>query len=222
MSSPFQDGQTILFTGDSITACGRCNSEGVSLGSGFVQLFADMLVVREPEKQIHVVNTGTGGNTIDDLRNRWVDDVITHHPDWVVCMIGINDCCRYLTDGDKELAPDRFSTTLSRLLAATRRALPDTRMILMDPFFAGTDNGSLLPGSFNARIQETLPSYIKAVSDAADVFKATYIRTQSIFHAHFQYQHPIVYFPKERVHPNSAGHMLIAEALYGQLCDPDA
>ena len=49
-----KSGQTILFIGDSITDCGRRGTDA-PLGSGYVKLFADTLIIRHPEKAITVV-----------------------------------------------------------------------------------------------------------------------------------------------------------------------
>ena len=77
-----QDGQTILFIGDSITDCGRRGAEA-PLGNGYVKLVSEMTTIRYPERSIRFVNKGIGGNRITDLKERWQDDVIVHKPDWL-------------------------------------------------------------------------------------------------------------------------------------------
>ena len=72
----------IVFIGNSITDCGR-EEEFPPLGNGYVRIFTDMLTVREPEKDIMVVNRGISGDTIKDLQDRWQRDVIDLAPDWL-------------------------------------------------------------------------------------------------------------------------------------------
>ena len=84
------DGQSILFIGDSITDCGRRTTER-PLGNGYVKLFSNMLIVREHQKAITVINKGISGDVVTGLRNRWNDDVLRNKPDWLSIKIGIND-----------------------------------------------------------------------------------------------------------------------------------
>ena len=62
MATKIKNGQTILFIGDSITDCGR-RKDHKTLGVGYVKLFADLLSVREPEKDIRIVNKGIDGDS---------------------------------------------------------------------------------------------------------------------------------------------------------------
>ncbi|MBN1348092.1 hypothetical protein JXJ21_01650 [candidate division KSB1 bacterium] len=82
MALQIESGQTILFIGDSITDCGRRATER-PLGNGYVKLFADLVAIREPEKQITIINKGIGGDRVTGMQNRWTDDVMRHHPDWL-------------------------------------------------------------------------------------------------------------------------------------------
>ena len=82
MNTIIQDKQTIRFIGDSITDCGCRDDRFKPLGCGYVNLFNDMLLTRDSEKHIRVINRGVGGNTVEDLRSRWQDDALAHRPDW--------------------------------------------------------------------------------------------------------------------------------------------
>src|ERR1019366_2799740 len=93
-----QPGSKLLFIGDSITDCTRARpvGEGLfnALGTGYVALVDALLGAAIPERQIRVVNMGTGGHTIRDLKSRWETDVLALKPDWLSIMIGINDVWR--------------------------------------------------------------------------------------------------------------------------------
>jgi len=91
----FKDGQTVVFIGDSITDCGRRGPDA-PYGNGYVKLAVDLITAKYPERRITFLNEGIGGNTVEDLRNRWHDDVLRHRPDWVSVMVGINDLHRVL------------------------------------------------------------------------------------------------------------------------------
>lgn len=212
MKTLIQNGETILFIGDSITDCGRREDRLRGLGNGFVHLFNDMLLVRDSEKRISVINRGIGGNTVEDLRSRWSDDVLMHRPDWLVVMIGINDINQYLCNqGPIPLPPDTYEKIYDQLLDLTLRELPRCRLLLMDPFYGSRD---ATPGSYRAKVAGLLPEYQAAVARLAEKHHARHLKLQDVFRSRLALQHPDIYFPDEPVHPVSAGHFLIAESVY--------
>jgi lysophospholipase L1-like esterase len=218
MATCLKDGETILFIGDSITDCGRRDERFRPIGSGYVSFVRDFLVVREPEKKINVINTGIGGNTIEDLRNRWIDDAISHKPDWLSIKIGINDCHRWMMDKKENVlqSPEKFEEIFIEVLDATSNLLPDARLLLIDPFYTSLDIDSGLD-SFRGKINKVLPEYIDVIDRMAKAYNARQVKTDDIFREHFKNNHPGVYFANEPVHPNQTGHMLIAESVYSVL-----
>jgi len=212
-----KDNETILFIGDSITDCGRREPEHQPLGCGYVNMFADMLAVREPEKKINIINTGIGGDTIEDLRSRWVDDALLYKPDWLSIKIGINDCNRWLTEGHDLQGPKAFYKIYNELLAITAKEIPDIKILLIDPFHASQDVEEKVLGAYRGKVNSELPKYIKIVQQMAKKYNARHIKTHELFHQHFKLIHPTRFFPNEPVHPNSGGHLFIAEAMYKAL-----
>ena len=86
-----QDGEKVLFIGDSITDCGR-RDRAVPLGDGYVSIFTELATARYPERSIEWVNTGIGGNRTTHLTERWQPDVIDHRPDRLSIKIGSTTC----------------------------------------------------------------------------------------------------------------------------------
>ena len=68
------------------------------LGDGYVSLLDAFLATHYPERDIGVLNTGIGGNTVIDLEARWEADILDLNPDWLSVMIGINDVWRQFAD----------------------------------------------------------------------------------------------------------------------------
>jgi len=215
MSTIIEHGESILFIGDSITDGDRRDDRYRPLGRGYVRFFHDMLVARDSEKSISVINHGFGGNTVEDLRSRWEDDVIAFTPDWLVVAIGINDINQFLCkQGPVSLDPKTFEEIYDGLLDLTSSRLPGTRMVLMEPFYGSRD---ATPGSYRARVAGLLPEYLEAVARLAAKHGARHLGLNSLFASKLKVQHPSRYFPLEPVHPESAGHFLIAESLYEAL-----
>lgn len=215
MSTVLQDGQTLLFIGDSITDCGRRDDRFRPLGTGYVRFFRDLLIVREPEKDITIENRGIGGHTVPDLRNRWFDDAISHQPDWLSIKIGINDLSRYLLGnaGDLPLDPKGYAQGYRWLLETTRRELPDTQLLLISPFFISRDPHE---DTHRGKVLNLIPRYIETVGALAAEFGARYLDLHAVFAKHLEYRHPDAFCP-EPVHPNETGHRIMAEAVYATL-----
>lgn len=213
MSTLLKSGETILFIGDSITDCGRRDPGGRPLGHGYVRMFRDFQVVHEPEKKITVINKGIGGNTVEDLRSRWHDDALACRPEWLSIKIGINDLNRHLNSPERILSPVSYGKIYRQILELTRKALPDTRILLIDPFFISQDTTE---GSYRKKVLDILPCYHEQIHALRDEFGTRHVATHDLFQAALQHRHPDEFCP-EPVHPHEVGHILIAQAVYKAL-----
>ncbi len=79
-----QDGERILFLGDSITQAG-------AQPNGYVSLVRQGIESNFPGKNIKVIGAGISGNRVPDLQKRLKRDVLDKKPTLVVIYIGIND-----------------------------------------------------------------------------------------------------------------------------------
>lgn len=207
-----QDGDRILFIGDSITDCGRRTTDA-PLGNGYVKLFADMLLSRRPNWRTTIVNKGIGGDTAVGLRNRWHDDVLRHEPDWLSVKIGINDLHSMLAEQPDPVTPERYRDAYTEILARTTAALPDCRILLIDPFYISTDP---VPSSFRNCVLQLLPAYLETVHALSKEYETGLVRTHDLFQSLLRNHEPDTFCP-EPVHPNLTGHLVIADAVYGVL-----
>jgi lysophospholipase L1-like esterase len=216
MATVLKNGQKILFIGDSITDCGRRDDSARPYGRGYVSMFRDIMLVREPQKNINIINRGIGGDTVLELRNRWTNDAISHHPDWLSVKIGINDLHRHIGGNDNGLlSPDGFFKIYDQLLSSTVKKLPECKIILIDPFYVS--KADEMGDSFRMKVIKILPAYIDAVSELSRKYKTLHVQTHELFQKLLKYQHPDSYC-NEPVHPFSAGHLMIAEEIYKALC----
>jgi lysophospholipase L1-like esterase len=202
-----QDGQTVVFIGDSITDCGR-RDQFAPFGNGYVRAAIDLITARYPERNIRHINEGIGGNTIADLRGRWVDDVLAHAPDWVSIKIGINDLHRMLYNPAEPIPPARFEALYREVLTLTRDK-SGARLVLVDPFYLSVDDD---PESPRGKVMAVLPEYAAIVGKLAEEFGALHVPTQAKFDTQLSYR-PSSHFCPEPVHPYLSGHLVIALAL---------
>ena len=200
----FQNGQTVLFIGDSITDCGRC-AHAAPLGDGYVKLATDLIVARYPERKICFINKGTSGHTVLDLHGRWHDDVVRHRPDWLSIKIGINDLHRNFRDAADKVPPKRFEE-LYRSVLQTARKKTRARLILIDPFYISQHNDG---DSWRGQVMKWMPSYLAVVQKMVREFKTLHVRTHDAFQKQLRY-HEADHFCPEPVHPNVSGHLVLA------------
>ncbi len=76
-----EDGQKIVFLGDSITGA----------VDGYVDIVRSMMAALLPGTRTTCINAGIGGNRVTDMLARIGDDVVSHDPDWITVSVGIND-----------------------------------------------------------------------------------------------------------------------------------
>ncbi len=213
MAIQIKNGQKIVFIGDSITDCGRRDSQR-PLGGGYVKLFADLMIIREPAKRIVIINKGISGDRVPGLRNRWTDDVIRQRPDWLSIKIGINDIhSHWRNEKDTAVPPGCYEAIYREILERTRAALPKCRILLIDPFYISRDQA---PSSQRKQILNLLPNYLAIVAKLSRVFKTRHIQTHELFARLLRHYEPDT-FCAEPVHPNPTGHLVIAEAIYTAL-----
>ena len=170
----------LVMVGDSITDAGRAQpvgeGMGEALGRGYVALVDALLGASYPELGIRVVNMGTSGNTVRDLKARWQRDALDLKPDWLSIMIGINDVWRQFdSPRQPEIAVplQEYAQTLEALVA---RALPTVQgLVLMTPFYIEPNRSDAM----RARMDE----YGLAVKQLAEKHGTLFVDTQAAFDA---------------------------------------
>lgn len=204
----------LLFIGDSITDCGRARPVGEGIGDenygrGYVNIIRGLLAVEYTDLNIRVVNMGTGGNTVRDLKERWEEDVIAQKPDWVSIMIGINDIWRQFDKPlDKEIhvSLDEYSKTLDSLVAKTINKV--TGIVVMSPFF--------IEPRKDDPMRKMTDEYSVAAKAIAEKYKVIFVDAQNAIDR-LTMHIPTASIAWDRVHPDVKGHMAIAKAFVNEI-----
>lgn len=129
-SELFQDGETVCFLGDSITAGGRY--QGIIL---------DFYLTRYPERTVHFVNAGRPGDTAGGSLTRLKDDVIDLKPGSVAIMFGMNDVSRstYVANPDEkkraaqQSALNGYRANLEKVVQRIRAEAGEPKLLLITP-----------------------------------------------------------------------------------------
>lgn len=197
---------TILFQGDSITDGGRSRNEDLNhvLGHGYAYLISSRLGMDLANRNKTFYNRGISGDRASDLYARWNEDAISLKPDLISILIGVNDAWRSM-NGEAKGYTDRFARAYRYLLEETREVMPDTGLVLMEPFILKTGATVDQWPAWQERISE----YQEQVQQLAEQYRAVYVPLQQSFNEALQ-QADASYWLWDGVHPTAAGHELIA------------
>ncbi|MDQ0172180.1 SGNH/GDSL hydrolase family protein [Paenibacillus tundrae] len=196
----------ILFQGDSITDGGRSRNDDPNhfLGHGYAYLVASRLSVDLAARQPLFYNRGISGDRASDLYARWNEDTFSLKPDLISILIGVNDAWRSM-NGEARGFTDRLGRAYRHLLEETREVMPNTGLVLMEPFILQT--GATVENW--DRWQERIGEYQHLVRELAHEFDAVFVPLQQQFNDALQ-QAEAAYWLWDGVHPTAAGHELIA------------
>lgn len=210
LRSPFQEEDSVLlFQGDSITDAGRSRedtgpNQPRALGSGYVALAVSELMGTRPGSDWACSNRGVGGDKVGDLAARWKEDALALEPDVLSILVGVNDFWHTLS-GTHDGTPESYERQYRALLDRTREALPNTTLLLGEPF--ALSGGSAV----DERWQPDFRRYRAAARRVAEDYETAWIPYQSVFDEALQ-EAPAPYWSRDGVHPTPAGHYRMAQA----------
>lgn len=204
-----KEGDVILFQGDSITDAGRdrkseANANNArSLGNGYPVLIASELLNEHANLKMQIHNRGISGHKVPDLDKRWQKDCIDLKPAVVSILVGVNDIWHKM-NGRYDGTVETYKTGFTALVQKTRDALPDTTIVICEPFAlrCGAVKDSWYP-EFDER---------RAVAkEVAQAMKATWVPFQTMFDEAIAAGIEPKYWAADGVHPSLAGHALMAQ-----------
>lgn len=193
----------ILFQGDSITDAGRSRENDFELGTGYPALVKGELGFDFPGKY-EFLNRGISGNRIVDLYARIKSDIINLKPDIMSILIGVNDVWHDMGENPNGVDDNKFFKIYSMLIEEIRIALPDVKIIILEPF---TLKGISNEGNWEVFKAEVLKRAEKA-KQIAEKYNLTFIPLQNKFNAAIKGV-PENYWLRDGVHPTIMGHELI-------------
>ena len=198
----------LVMIGDSITDAGRARPTGEGLfdaiGKGYVGNVDALLGAVYPTHGIRVVNMGTSGHTVRDLKARWQTDVLDLKPDWLSIMIGTNDVWRQFDvprQREAHVYIEEYEQTLNELIERTRPALKG--LILLTPFY-------IEPNKQDG-MRAAMDRYGVVVKKLAKKHNAIFVDTQAAFDEALKSYYAAT-LAWDRVHPNQIGSMILARA----------
>jgi lysophospholipase L1-like esterase len=206
----YDEANTIVFQGDSITDAGRDKENQAanstrSLGRGYVNLIVSQLLGEQPGQQWQCFNRGISGNKVFQLAERWQADCLDLEPDVLSILIGVNDFWHTLSNGYEGTA-ETYEQDFRTLLSLTKEVLPDVELIIGEPF-ALAGGSAIVDTEWYPKFND----YRTAARAISDDFGAVWIPYQSLFDEALE-KAPVEYWCPDGVHPAIPGAYLMAQA----------
>lgn len=201
--------KVILFQGDSITDAGRSYERDDIRGRGYATMVSGELGLSYPE-EYEFINRGISGNRIVDIYARMKRDIINLKPDYMSLLIGVNDVWHDFSESPNGVATDKFEKVYSMLIEELKEALPDLKMMILEPFVlkgSGTSegiNGEDIYPAFRADVLDKAA----AAKRVSEKYNIPFIPLQEKFDSLYNPENPS-YWLIDGVHPNAPGHALI-------------
>lgn len=200
-------GAKVLFQGDSITDAGRRGTPADSndrraLGAGYAWLAASGYLTSRPGHRLAFHNAGRSGDMTVNLASRWGTDTLDLAPDVVSILVGVNDYWnRHRVLGFTGSA-EIYHQQLGTLVARTRAALPQTRVVICEPFL-------LEAGPVRASWQRDFSGYRQAAADIALAHDLRFVGFQAVLDAALDVG-PAASWCHDGIHPTPDGAAVLA------------
>lgn len=197
--------KTILFQGDSITDAGRSREDEINTGLGYPTLVKSELGYENPGRYIFY-NRGVGGDRIIDLYARIKKDIINLKPDYLSILIGVNDVWHEFAFNNG-VSNEKYFQIFSMLIEEIKDALPDTKIMIMEPFVLKGTGTEAYFDEFRTEVQEKATK----AKEVAEKYNLSFITLQDKFDEAAKTA-PNEYWLADGVHPTVMGHELIKRA----------
>ena len=205
-ATPFflHDGDTVVFYGDSITEQQHYGRD-----------IETYVLTRYPSWHIKFINSGwtsdlvTGGKG-GSVQTRLKRDVLPYHPTVVTILLGMNDgeYTRF-----QQSSYDAYTAGLTYLVNKLRQQIPGVRLTLLSPTFYDED----APGSrhfhgYNA-VMLKFRDFVKTLGGQENILAVDLNAPLAEATQMGRRHDPHFTLVPDGVHPNEAGHLIIAAAL---------
>ncbi len=200
----------ILFDGDSITDCYRTQkfvendfySKEDNLGFGFVSMLKSMMKVLVNEEHI-IKNNGVAGDTTSSLLKR-IDESIKFEPDYLILLIGINDCFNKKKTKQTTDSLD-FENNYKLILSKMTEKNPNLKIILQTITYYEDDENKIL---VNEVIEKN-----EIIKKIAQEFNCMIVDSYQLINKKIKETKLIDWLYEDNLHYTCNTHMYIADKI---------
>lgn len=204
--APFflRDGDTVVFYGDSIT-----------LQQGYTRDIETYVLTRYPSWHVRFINSGWNGDLVSGGRGGTIEtrikrDILPYHPTVVTILLGMNDGgYTHFTRANY----DAYCQGMTRLVESVAKQIPGVRLTLLSPtFYDETPLYSHHIHGYNA-VMERYKDFIKKLGGQRDVIAVDLNSPMADATRRGRLTDPRFSLVPDGVHPNDAGHLLMAAVI---------
>ena len=229
------DGQLVAFMGDSITEHLVAVSDQMETQTdglppvgtsvcvdrhehrGWATILADRLHLAYPERRIHFINSGIGGNSSRQMLARFEADILIHAPQWLLLSAGVVEVRRtYQPDRASDKVPlNEYISNLSAMVSEALNA--DMQVILLEPT---PHRRPVTGGSPEVTLQDVnslTQQYAKAMMQVAHEMGVGFVQLFETFLHMEQALASKASLYADEVHLNTRGDLLYSQLVYQYL-----
>lgn len=174
-------------------------------------MIAARLLADHLDKELNVYNRGISGNRVVDLYARWKCDTLNLNPAVLSILIGVNDSWHEYSNRNGVEVP-RYAQFYRMLLDWTLEKLPETKLVLCEPFVL--EFGFITP-EWVAEMKERQ----EVVRGLAAEYGAVFVPLQQMLIEAAKKAGAPEKILGDGVHPTLLGHQLIADAWLKAACN---
>jgi len=193
----------ILFQGDSITDVGRARDNNINVGRGYALFVKAKLGLEEPGKY-EFFNRGISGNRVTDVYARIKNDIINLKPDVMSILIGVNDVWHEFLESPNGVDADKYYKIYDMLIEEVKSALPDIKIMILEPFVLKASATEEAWDTFNAEVKKRA----EMAKKIAQKYNLPFIPLQEGFDKLTE-KEEASYWLEDGVHPTAMGHEFI-------------
>ena len=200
--------KTIVFQGDSITACGRLKYDVDVMGEGYARFVRASLAYDYPG-EYKFYNRGVSGDRVINVYARIGGDIIRLAPDYLSILVGVNDVWHELDFGNG-INNEKFEKIYCMMIEEIQEALPNTKIMILEPFCLEgevTVNTEEQPDRWN-QFRGGVEERAAKAKAVAEKYNLAFIPLQDKFDKMAKITGPS-YWSVDGVHPSIEGHELI-------------
>lgn len=200
-----QDGDTILFIGDSITDVEFNRKQKHSIGGKDVYALQVARALQKKHKKLHFVYKGIASNRTYHVYDRLTADCMAQKPDVIVMLIGVNDAWENYVPEQYPPLLRPLEPHMKEILRRLQTELPAAKLVFLLPFLIDT-----MPEK--APFHTVLDEFRERLRTLVTGHAVEIIDLQAVFNEAQKTNDPKL-LARDGVHPTDFGHSKIAEAV---------
>ena len=193
----------ILFQGDSITDVLRRGDDENYIGMGYPLLVKGVLGYEHPGEHTFF-NRGVSGNRVVDVYARITKDILNLKPDVISILLGVNDVWHEVMTPPNGVDADKFFKVYSMLIEEILAELPETKIIILEPFVLKACNTEANWSYFETEVAKRA----EMAKKVAEKYSLSFVPLQKGFDELAE-KAPNDYWLLDGVHPSTMGHEFI-------------